>query len=92
MMEVQEMRRGLRDYMGDHWNVLDVSGLMLLTAGFLLRVADPTNELGQGLYASSAPLVFSRVLFFAQILPSQGPLIQVSPRSSDLQHVFAVNT
>lgn len=65
-------------YLQDHWNILDVLGLAVLLAAFVFRITDNAGSLGPALYALSAPLVFSRVLFFAQILPFQGPMIQVS--------------
>lgn len=72
------MMRNLEAYLEDRWNILDVLGLAVLLAGFVIRSTDSTSPWGQALYALSAPLVFSRVLFFAQILHFQGPMIQVN--------------
>ena len=72
------MVRDFEAYLDDHWNILDVLSLALLLGGFIIRNTDSANPCGRALYALSAPLVFSRVLFFAQILPFQGPMIQAS--------------
>ncbi|CAM9696418.1 unnamed protein product [Hapterophycus canaliculatus] len=71
------MSRDFRLYAADHWNILDILGLGLVTGGFLVRCADGENPWGRALYALSAPLVFSRLLFFAQMLRFHGPMIQV---------------
>eukprot|EP00904_Undaria_pinnatifida_P012808 jgi/Undpi1/8658/HiC_scaffold_25.g11123.m1 len=65
-------------YILDKWNVLDVTSLCLMFMGLCYRAfggADSNASLY--LYALSTPLAFSRLLFYAQILPSQGPMIQV---------------
>ena len=72
------MNKGFRLYFEDHWNVFDVLGLLFLSGGLLLRCFDSSSSSGQGLYALSAPLLVARILFFAQILSSQGPMVQVS--------------
>lgn len=77
MTEVGEMRKGLNSYLTDHWNNIDVLGLTLMGAGFATRAFYHDSPWGRGLYSLSAPLVFARVLFFAQILRFQGPMIQV---------------
>lgn len=64
-------------YMTDHWNILDLLGLGLVTGGIVVRCADGESLWGRSLYALSAPLVFSRLLFFAQMLRFYGPMIQV---------------
>lgn len=69
------MKKGLKVYLADRWNVFDVSGLFLATVGLVLRGL--SEESGRGWYALSAPLFFSRILFFAQILRFQGPMIEV---------------
>ncbi|CAM9510922.1 unnamed protein product [Scytosiphon promiscuus] len=75
--EGREMSRDFSLYAADHWNILDILGLGLVTGGFLVRCADGGNPWGRALYALSAPLVFSRLLFFAQMLRFHGPMIQV---------------
>lgn len=71
------MGRDFSLYMADHWNILDLLGLGLVTGGLVVRCADEENPWGRALYALSAPLVFSRLLFFAQMLRFHGPMIQV---------------
>ena len=71
------MTRALNIYLQDPWNVFDVLALVMLAGGFFVRLADDGSPWGRALYALSAPLVFSRVLFFVQILQFQGPMIQV---------------
>lgn len=73
-----EIRRGFEEYMEDGWNCLGVLGYVVSLGGFIVRWADRTSPWGRGLYALSAPLLFSRTLFFAQVLPYQGPMVQVS--------------
>ncbi|CBJ29682.1 Ankyrin Repeat Transient Receptor Potential Channel [Ectocarpus siliculosus] len=75
--EGQEMRRDFGLYAADHWNILDLLGLGLVTGGLIVRCADGDNSWGRALYALSAPLIFSRLLFFAQMLRFHGPMIQV---------------
>ena len=72
------MRRDIRRYINDQWNVLDALGILCLFVGLVIRWADWTNPWGPAFYALSAPLLVSRILFFAQILPFQGPMIQAS--------------
>lgn len=72
------MNRDIRQYFKDRWNVLDAFGLLFLFIGMVIRWEDWTSPWGPAFYALSTPLVISRVLFFAQILPFQGPLIEVS--------------
>ena len=73
-----EVRRELSEYLEDGWNILDVLGLLVSLGGFFVRCFDPGSAWGRSLYALSAPLLVSRILFFAQILPFQGPMVQVS--------------
>lgn len=75
--ELHDMWTDFEPYMRDVWNILDVIGLYILAGAFIVRVVDDLSPWGQALYALSAPLVFSRVLFFAQILRFQGPMVQV---------------
>lgn len=76
--EICEIWRGLGEYMEDGWNVLDILGLAVSLGGFGVRCFDPTCPWGRSLYALSAPLLVSRILFFAQVLPFQGPMVQAS--------------
>ncbi|CAM9407917.1 unnamed protein product [Scytosiphon promiscuus] len=75
--ELRELRRDVSLYIADHWNPIDLLGLGLAAGGFIARFADRTSSLGRVLYALSAPLTFSRLLFFAQLFRFQGPMIQV---------------
>ncbi|CAN0095471.1 unnamed protein product [Scytosiphon promiscuus] len=75
--ELGELRRGVDLYIADHWNPIDMLGLGLAAGGFIARFADRTSSSGRVLYALSAPLIFSRLLFFAQLFRFQGPMIQV---------------
>lgn len=72
------MKGRLDVYVRDVWNILDVLGVVLLAIGFLVRVKDYESQWGRALYALSAPLLFSRMLFFVQVFRFQGPMIQVS--------------
>ena len=84
MAEVLDIVANPRDYFLDRWNVLDVGCLCLMFVGLCVRAFDPANStLSRSLYALSGPFAFTRILFFAQILPSQGPMIQVSRRHGD---------
>ncbi|CAM9844008.1 unnamed protein product [Ectocarpus sp. 8 AP-2014] len=71
------MWKDIDRYFKDQWNVLDVLGLLCLSIGLVVRGVDWTNPWGTAFYALSAPLFVSRVLFFAQVLPFQGPMIKV---------------
>lgn len=64
--------------MEDGWNVLDVLSLGVSLGGFCARLFDPASPWGRSLYALSAPLLVSRLLFFATIDPFLGPMIQAS--------------
>ena len=82
--EASAVGRSNREYFRDTWNFLDVPALFLLAAGFLIRLAnasdsDDSEQVGEALYLLAAPLLFSRILFYFQIHPSQGALIQVRP-------------
>lgn len=72
------MNRDIRRYFKDKWNVLDGLGLLFLSIGMAVRWSGSTSPWGPGFYALSAPLIISRVLFFAQILPFQGPMVEAS--------------
>lgn len=65
------------EYLRDKWNWLECLSLSLLAGGLFVRVVDSDVHLGRALFALSAPLVFSRVLFFGQILRRQGLVIEV---------------
>lgn len=77
MAEFAELRRDVEEYVVDRWNLLDVVALNICLVGFIIRVVDNENAWGRGLYSAGAPLMFWRLLFFAQILPFQGVMIQV---------------
>lgn len=77
--ELCEVSTGFGSYLKDKWNVLEDSmGLLCLLVGLIIRWYDWASPWGPAFYALSAPLVVSRVLFYAQILPYQGPMIQAS--------------
>lgn len=78
LREWREVKRNIRSYFRDQWNVLDALGILCLFVGMVIRWDDWTSPWGPAFYALSAPLVISRVLFFAQVLPFQGPMIQAS--------------
>eukprot|EP00903_Cladosiphon_okamuranus_P009455 g9014.t1 len=65
------------EYIRNRWNWLECLSLTLLAGGLFVRVVDSDEHIGRGLFALSAPLVFSRVLFFGQILRRQGLVIQM---------------
>ncbi|CBN74883.1 Transient Receptor Potential Channel [Ectocarpus siliculosus] len=75
--EGREMARNLGRYCEDQWNALDLLSLLFLTIGLVGRVVDWKSQLGPAFYALGAPLLVSRALFFVQIHPLQGPMIQV---------------
>ncbi|CAM9403921.1 unnamed protein product [Ectocarpus sp. 12 AP-2014] len=78
LTEFREILEDPWEYMRDQWNLLDVTSLILLLGGAIQRMyGQVDDESSRALYALSAPLAFARILFFAQILPSQGPMIQV---------------
>lgn len=77
MNEIMEMWASFQEYWQDKWNWLDVLSLVLLSSGLYIRIGGGDEDIRKVLYALSAPLVFSRFLFFAQILPRQGLVIQV---------------
>lgn len=84
------MRRDFSWYIADQWNLVDLLGLGLLAGGLIVRYTNETSSLGRTLYALSAPLVFSRVLFFAQMLRFQGPMIQASVGHGTINNVFSL--
>lgn len=87
------MDRDFVAYLQDRWNVLDVLALGILAAGFSFRLVDSGSPWGRALYALSAPLVFSRALFYAQYLPFQGSMVEVSvliPQKTSRESRYAV--
>lgn len=81
--EITEMYLGIQEYFQDKWNVLDMLSIILLSAGLYIRWwgnYDEDTATGKVFFALSAPLVFSRLLFFAQILRRQGLVIEVRAR------------
>ena len=84
------MARGGGVYLQDRWNVLDVLSLVILGAGFFYRLADSGGPWGRALYALSAPLVFSRLLFYAQFLPFQGSMVEVSVNFRQMPVMFYI--
>lgn len=86
------MGRDFSLYVADHWNILDLLGLGLVTGGMVVRCADGDDPWGRALYALSAPLVFSRLLFFAQMLRFHGPMIQVSCTSREFGELSAADS
>ncbi|CAM9444927.1 unnamed protein product, partial [Discosporangium mesarthrocarpum] len=91
LIEVQQARQShTRSYYSDRWNMVDFALLSLLSVGLLFRMVtivegNTSGELNtwdnlflaQFFFALSAPVLFSRLLFYIQIFPAQGPLIQV---------------
>ncbi|CAM9810440.1 unnamed protein product [Scytosiphon promiscuus] len=75
--ELGELTKDVDAYLRNRWNLLDILGLALSLSGFFVRRIDDEEPWGRGLYALSAPFLFSRILFFGQILQFQGPMIQV---------------
>lgn len=71
------MWKDIDKYFKDQWNVLDALALMCLLIGLVIRGIDWTSPWGPAFYALSAPLIVGRVLFFAQVLRFQGPMIKV---------------
>ena len=69
---------GVYRYLRDRWNVLDLLSLGILGAAFFYRLADSGNPWGRALYALGAPLVFLRLLFYAQFSPFQSSMVEVS--------------
>ena len=76
--EFREMIRNIGVYLHDRWNVLDGLSVGILCAGFFYRLVDSSSSWGRALYALSTPFVFSRLLFYAQFLPFQGSIVEVS--------------
>lgn len=64
-------------YMMDNWHKLGLFALQICIVAFIVRVVDPKSSWGPGLYALAAPLLFWRILYFAQVFSFQGAMIQV---------------
>ncbi|CAN0130078.1 unnamed protein product [Scytosiphon promiscuus] len=79
LREVEEFKDGVGKYFKDRWNFFDVPGLLCLTAGMIAKLIPGGKDypVGKAFFALSAPLLVSRFLFFAQLLPMQGPMVQV---------------
>ncbi|CAM9231614.1 unnamed protein product [Scytosiphon promiscuus] len=79
LREVMEIKGGVSKYFEDRWNFFDLPGLLFLTAGMITKLAlgDEAYPVAKALFALSAPLLVSRILFFAQLLRVQGLMIQV---------------
>ncbi|CAM9349916.1 unnamed protein product, partial [Hapterophycus canaliculatus] len=78
LTEFREIYENPWEYMRDQWNVLDVTSLILLFVGAIFRaMGGVTDNSSRSCYALSAPLAFARILYFAQALPSQGPMVQI---------------
>eukprot|EP00752_Nemacystus_decipiens_P006624 g5955.t1 len=71
------MWKNFVEYTRNKWNWLECVSLALMAGGLFVRVVDSDVHVGRGLFALSAPLVFSRVLFFGQIWRRQGLVIQM---------------
>lgn len=69
--------RDSREYFLDRWKIPQVLALQMSLAGFVVRALYPGSTWGRGLYAVASPLMYWRLLYYAQILPSQGTTIQV---------------
>lgn len=81
MTEIREIVEDPWEYVRDKWNMLDVTCLFLMFVSLWFRVFVGIHSIeARSTYALSAPLAFTRILFFAQILPFLGPMIQVNSR------------
>lgn len=89
--ELRELWNDADAYLRNRWNVLDVLGLVLSGSGFAVRSIDNEEPWGRALYALAAPFLFSRILFFGQILHFQGPMIQVCDRYRPEPHYVERN-
>ena len=78
LAEGREITRDINVYSRDVWNFLDITVLLVVFGGFLVRVFDASSPWGRGLYALGTPLLFFRVLYFAEMLRFQGPIVQAS--------------
>ncbi|CAN0367729.1 unnamed protein product [Ectocarpus fasciculatus] len=91
MPEATEMWRNLARYLLDRWKAPYFLALLLALAAFLARAVDSDSSWGRGLYAVSSPLMYWRLLYYAQVIPSQGSTIQVLyGMASELGQFFVV--
>ena len=72
------MRKDFEEYLLDRWNVFDLSALSLCLAAFAVRAVDYDSPWGRSLYALATPLLYWRLLFYAQLLPFKDAMIQVN--------------
>ncbi|CAM9832984.1 unnamed protein product, partial [Ectocarpus sp. 12 AP-2014] len=91
MLEATEMWKLLAEYLLDHWKAPHFLALVVALAAFLARAIDSDSSWGRGLYAMGSPLMYWRLLCYAQILPSQGSTIRVLyVMASELGQFFVV--
>lgn len=75
--EAGQMHANFYEYVQDEWNWLESISLVLLAGALFYRIRNSDGFTGRALFAISAPLVSSRVLFFGQVLRRQGLVVQV---------------
>ena len=63
--------------MVDRWRKLDLFALQICLIAFVIRLVDVDSSWGPGLYAMSTPLLFWRLLYYAQVFKFQGAMVQV---------------
>ncbi|CAM9154443.1 unnamed protein product, partial [Hapterophycus canaliculatus] len=84
-------KRDTREYFLDRWKVPQILALQMSLSAFVVRAFDPHSPWGRSLYAVASPLMYWRLLYYAQILPSQGTTIQVLySMASELGQFFVV--
>lgn len=76
--EAGQMYSSFHEYVKDEWNWLESLSLLLLAGALFYRIGNSDGSTGRALFSLSAPLVFSRVLFFGQVLRRQGLVVQVN--------------
>lgn len=74
------MYHGVQEYFRDKWNWLDMISLTTLAIGLYIRwwANDDMIATAKVFYSISTPFMFSRFLFFAQVLRRQGLVVEVS--------------
>lgn len=82
------MRRDFEEYMHDRWKDFDLSALSLCLAAFVVRLFDYDSAWGRSLYALATPLLYWRLLYYVQLLPFQGAMIQVNCHVFDFMRQF----
>ncbi|CAN0538203.1 unnamed protein product [Ectocarpus sp. 12 AP-2014] len=91
MLEATEMWKDLAGYLLDRWKAPHFLALVVALAAFLARAIDSDSSWGRGLYAVGSPLMYWRLLYYAQVIPSQGSTIQVLyGMASELGQFFVV--